>query len=82
LKTAEEKARRQTLNVEQEIKNGSDTLICLDIDLMFTGTWTRVKDDAWTFIVKHFLFGNTDRLRNYGKNEILPLQTGQLSAIL
>lgn len=73
-KTAEEKALRGALNVEREIENGSDTLICLDVDLMFTGTWIGVKDDAWTFVIKHFLFGNTERLRNYGKNEILPLR--------
>jgi hypothetical protein len=71
-KTAEDKAIREMLDVEQEIENGLETLICLDVDLMFTGTWIGVKDDAWTFVVKDFLFGNTERLQSYGKNEILP----------
>ncbi|WP_179414555.1 hypothetical protein HDF19_00600 [Mucilaginibacter sp. E4BP6] len=71
-KTAEGKAIREMMNVEQEIENGLETLICLDVDLMFTGTWIGVKNDAWTFVVKDFLFGNVERLRSHGKNEILP----------
>ena len=71
-KTAEDKAVKEMLNVEQEIENGLDTLICLDVDLMFTGTWIGIKDDAWTFVVKDFLFGSVERLRSHGKNEILP----------
>ncbi|WP_147425619.1 hypothetical protein [Mucilaginibacter gracilis] len=71
---AEDRASKALLNAESEIQKGSETLVVLDIDLMFTGEWIGAKGDAWTFIVKDFLFGNLERLRNFGKNELLPIR--------
>ncbi|OKS88103.1 hypothetical protein [Mucilaginibacter polytrichastri] len=71
-KAAEDKAARALLNAEREIETGMETLIVLDVDLMFTGEWIGARGDQWTFVVKDFLFGNVERLRNFGKNELLP----------
>ncbi|GAA4910519.1 hypothetical protein GCM10023313_12090 [Mucilaginibacter defluvii] len=71
-KAAEEKASRALLHAEREIGTGLETLIVLDVDLMFAGEWIGARGDRWTFVVGDFLFGNIERLRNFGKNEILP----------
>jgi hypothetical protein len=71
---AEANAAKEMLNIQREIQEHQDTLICLDVDLIFTGVWTGVKGDRWTFTVKDFLFGNIERLRGYEKNDLLPMR--------
>lgn len=71
---AESKAAKEIQAVENELLSGEDTLICLDLDLMFTGVWKMAKNDTWTFSVKDFLFGNIERLKSYGRNDLLPMR--------
>ena len=45
------------------------TLIFLDLDLMFEGFWKSAVGDTWTIVVKKYVFGSEQRLRDFTNNK-------------
>ena len=65
-KTAEADAYRRLKDLEKEQFPDPTTIICLNPDLMFEGIWKSASNDTWTFMVKEFIYGDLNTLRNYG----------------
>lgn len=54
--------------------SGEETLVGLDLDLLFTGIWLSVVNDAWTFKIKNFIIGNEQRLREHADHVLHPMR--------
>ncbi len=42
-----------------------NTLVQVGLDIIFEGIWKAVVDQEWTFVVKDFLYGSIDELREF-----------------
>jgi len=71
---AEDLADRHLRHLDKDAVPGATTFICLNLDVMFEGIWKSAKEDTWTFLVKKIVFGDEQRLREFGpENAVKPM---------
>jgi len=65
-KVTEAEAYRQLKELGKIKVPDPTTIICLNPSLMFEGIWKAANKNSWTFIVKDFIYGDINSLRDYG----------------
>jgi hypothetical protein len=56
---------RQLRDLTKAAISEPTTIICLHPKLMFEGIWKGVEDDTWRFVVKQFIYGDLNALREF-----------------
>lgn len=62
---AEAETYRQLKELTKVAVPEPTTVICLHPKLMFEGIWAGVTDDSWRFVVKEFIYGDLNTLREF-----------------
>ncbi len=62
---AEGETYRQLKELTKATVPEPTTIICLHPKLMFEGVWAGAKDDTWRFIVRDFIYGDRNVLREF-----------------
>ncbi|WP_295801148.1 hypothetical protein [Mucilaginibacter sp.] len=66
--TMETDTYRQLKDLTKSSIHEPTTIICLHPQLMFEGIWKSAVNDTWRFVVKDFIFGDLNALREYGSS--------------
>jgi len=62
---AEKEAHRLLMNLDKRTIHYPTTLVWLDAQLIFEGIWKTADDHSWTIVVKHFISGSIEELRDF-----------------
>src|ERR1700744_2526782 len=73
-KTAESETYRQLKDLEKANLPAPTTIVCLSPKLMFEGIWKGAINDTWRFVVKNFIYGDLNLLRDFNSASKQPFQ--------